>query len=47
MDEERYVLREFIEWIGRSAIRDGNDIYIYIPSERMRSILNKYFDMMS
>lgn len=47
VDEEMYVLSEFIQWIWRSAIRDGNDIYIYIPSERMRSILNKYFDMMS
>lgn len=47
VDEEMYVLSEFIQWIWRSAIRDGNDIYIYIPSERMRRILNKYFDMMS
>lgn len=47
VDEEMYVLSEFIQWIWRSTIRDGNDIYIYIPSERMRSILNKYFDMMS
>ena len=47
VDEEMYVLSEFIQWIWRSAIRDGNDIYIYVPSERMRSILNKYFDMMS
>ena len=47
VDEEMYVLSEFIQWIWRSAIRDGNDIYIFIPSVRMRRILNKYFDMMS
>ena len=47
VDENSYVLGEFIQWIWRSAIRDGEDIYIYIPSERMRKLLQKYFDMLS
>lgn len=47
VDEEMYVLGEFIQWIWRSAIRDGEDIYIYIPSERMRELLNKYFQLLS
>lgn len=47
VSEDMYVLGEFIQWIWRSAIRDGEDIYIYIPSQRMRDLLNRYFDMLS
>lgn len=47
VSEDMYVLGEFIQWIWRSAIRDGEEIYIYIPSERMRDLLNKYFDILS
>lgn len=39
IDEERYALSEMIQWIFRSAIRNGKPIKIYIPSQRMRELL--------
>ena len=47
VSEEMYVLGEFIQWIWRSAIRDGEEIYIYIPSERMRILFDEYFKLLS
>ena len=37
--EDRYALSVMIQWIWRSAIRDGKEIWIYIPSKRMRNLL--------
>ena len=39
VDEDGYALSEMLQWIWRSAIREGNEIFIYIPSKRMREIL--------
>ncbi len=39
LDQNMYALSEMIQWIWRSAIRDGKPIYIYIPSKRMRDLL--------
>lgn len=39
VDENVYSLSVLIQWIWRSAIRDGKEIYIYIPSRRMRELL--------
>ncbi|HHX67238.1 MAG TPA: hypothetical protein GX708_04165 [Gallicola sp.] len=39
VDQDMYALSEMIQWIWRSAIRDENPIYIYIPSKRMRTLL--------
>lgn len=39
VDEDMYSLSVLVQWIWRSAIRDGEDIYIYIPSRRMRELL--------
>jgi hypothetical protein len=41
IDEERYALSEMVQWVWRSAIRDGGDISIYIPSSRMREIFSR------
>lgn len=37
--EDRYALSELIQWLFRSAIRDGNPVKIYVPSARMRELL--------
>lgn len=37
--EEEAALSTMIQWIWRSAIRDGEEIWIYIPSKRMRELL--------
>lgn len=38
-DNDRYALSIMLQWIWRSAIRDGKPITIYIPSKRMRTLL--------
>jgi hypothetical protein len=40
--EDEYALSELIQWIWRSAIRSGQEIWIYIPSKRMRELLNDW-----
>lgn len=44
VDQDTYALSELIQFIYRSRIRKGNDIYCYIPSKRMRELLYKYID---
>ena len=39
-----YALSEMIQLIWRSAIREGKDIWVYIPSKRMRGLLTKWLD---
>lgn len=38
-DDDLFALSNMTQWIWRSAIRQGKDIYIYIPSRRMRMLL--------
>lgn len=40
--EDNYALSEMLQFIWRSAIRDGNEIWVYIPSVRMRTLLKKW-----
>ena len=47
VDEDNYALSILIQWIWRSAIREGEDIYIYIPSKRMRDLLIGWLDKMT
>jgi len=37
--EDEAALSTMVQWIWRSAIRDGEEVWIYIPSKRMRSLL--------
>ena len=41
-NEDERALSIMIQWIWRSAIRDGQEIHIYIPSERMRNLLKDW-----
>ena len=41
-DDDSFALSTMVQWIWRSAIRDGNEITIYLPSERMRTLLKKW-----
>ncbi len=45
IDEELYALSEMIQWIWRSRVRNGESINIYIPSIRMRSLLQSWLNM--
>lgn len=47
IDEDGYALSEMIQWIWRSAIRDGKPINVYVPSKRMRELLIAWIDKVS
>lgn len=42
IDEDQYALGEMLQFIWRSAIRDNKHIYLYIPSERMRTLFKNW-----
>ena len=39
IDEDAFALSEMLQFIWRTAIRDGKPINVYIPSKRMRTLL--------
>lgn len=47
VDEDSYALSTMIQWIWRSAIRDGKEIWIYVPSRRMRTLLENWIELTS
>lgn len=46
-DEDKYALSTMVQWIWRSAIRDGEEIYLYVPSRRMRTLLQNWIEEVS
>ncbi len=38
IDQEIFALSEMLQFIWRSAIRDGKEIHLYLPSKRMRKL---------
>lgn len=44
VDEDGYALSEMLQFIWRSAIRDGKEIWVYIPSVRMRNLLIQWVE---
>lgn len=44
IDEDMYALSEMLQWIWRSAIRNGEQINLYIPSQRMRELLISFLN---
>lgn len=47
LDADKLALSEMIQWIWRSSIRDGKEIWIYIPSSRMRGLLEDWIKEVS
>lgn len=43
-DEDGWALSTMIQWIWRSAVRDGKEIWLYIPSKRMRDLLKNWIN---
>lgn len=41
-DKDMYSLSELLQWIWRSRIREGKPINLYIPSQRMRGLLDDW-----
>lgn len=42
VNEDGFALSEMLQFIWRSAIRKGEEIYVYIPSIRMRNLLKQW-----
>ncbi len=42
-DEESYALNSMLQWIWRTRIRNNESIRVYIPSGRMRGLLENWF----
>lgn len=44
IDQDKYALSEMVQFIWRSAIRKGEPITVYVPSSRMRGLLEKWIE---
>lgn len=44
IDQDKYTLSTLVQWIWRSAIRNGESVKLYLPSRRMRDILNNWME---
>ena len=47
IDADKYATAEMLQFIWRSAIREGNKITLYIPSKRMRTFLKRWIKAVS
>lgn len=43
-DEDLYALSELIQFLFRTRLRDGEEIYVYVPSKRIRTLLLKWMN---
>ena len=44
IDNDAYALSTMLQWLWRSAIRDGKEVWLYIPSSRMRTLLEDWLN---
>lgn len=44
LDEDGFALSELIQFVWRSAIRDNKEIWLYIPSRRMRTLFKDWLE---
>lgn len=44
VDEDGYALSEMLQFLWRSGIREGKRITVYLPSKRMRSLLETWIE---
>lgn len=44
IDQDQFALSDLLQWLFRSAIRDGKEIWVYIPSSRMRNLLKQWIE---
>lgn len=42
--EDQYALTELLQFMFKSALSNGKDIWIYIPSKRMRNLLKTWIE---
>lgn len=44
VDQDKFALSEMVQWVWRSAIRNNEDIRLFIPSYRMRILFEKWLN---
>ena len=44
ISEDQYALSELLQFMFKSALSKGNEIWIYIPSKRMRNLLMEWIE---
>ena len=44
INQDLFAVSTLIQWVCRSAVREGKPVNLYLPSKRMRDLLNKFFD---
>ena len=47
MDKDKYSLSMLVQWVWRSAIRKGEEIWLYVPSKRMRTLFIEWLEEVS
>lgn len=47
LDDDQWALSELIQWVWRGCIRNGNEMNLYIPSKRMRDLLEDWINEIS
>jgi hypothetical protein len=44
IDEDSYALNRMIQWLWRGCIRNDEEMYVFVPSKRMRQLLVDWLD---
>ena len=44
VDSDKLATSEMVQWLWRSRLRDGKEIWLYLPSSRMRRLLYKWVE---
>lgn len=44
IDQDKFAISEMVQWVWRSAIRNGHPIELYIPSLRMRTLFKQWLN---
>lgn len=44
INQDMYALSEIVQWVWRSRIRNEQEIYLYMPSKRMRNLFREWLD---
>ena len=44
VDVDKYALANMVQWVYRGAIRCGKEIWVYIPSQRMRDLFEQWIN---
>ncbi len=44
INDDAYALSTMLQWLWRSALRDGKEVWLYLPSKRMRTLLTNWLE---